>query len=152
MLFGEQMENIEWEDDFYTGIEEIDNQHKNIVGAINALCHSVYRGHARDIIKDSLVDLDSYMNLHFETEENYMVKYNFQNILAHKDAHEYFRKTYEQIRYSYFYVDKKNLPRPEVVNTYAFHLCMVLTNWIKIHFPTLDREFVEFLKEKLKEE
>lgn len=142
------MENVEWDDEFATGIAEIDTQHKNIISTVNSLCNSVHNHQSKSEIKEFLEELDLYMSIHFETEENYMKQYNFPNILEHKEAHNYFRETYEQIRYSYFYVDRKNSPREEVINTYSFHLCMVLTNWIKLHFPTLDKELVEFLRER----
>lgn len=142
-------ESISWDKSLETGIDEIDEQHKNIVKAINELCCSVSVNKSKKEIKKILEKLDVYVNNHFKTEENYMEKYNYDNILDHKDAHSYFIKTYGQIRYSYFYVDSKNLPKDEIINTYSLHLCLVLSDWIKLHFPTLDREFCDFIKNKI---
>lgn len=142
-------ESISWDKNLRTGIDEIDDQHKNIVKVVNELCCSVRGNKSKEKIKKILEELDFFVNIHFKTEENYMEKYNYENISDHKEAHRYFIKTYEQIRYSYFYVDSKNLPKDEIINTYALHLCLVLSDWIKLHFPTLDKEFSHFIKCKL---
>lgn len=143
-------EDITWDDNMLTGVDEIDEQHKNIVKAIKILCSSVMENKSKDIIKELLKELDYYVNIHFTTEENYMIKYEYENIEEHKEAHRYFKQTYEQIRYSYFYIDNKDfLPKEGLVNTYVLHLCYVLSAWAKLHFPTLDKEFCNFMKSKI---
>ncbi len=143
-------ELILWDENLLTGIEEIDNQHKDIVDAVNELCCVVIENKNKAEIKKILKKLDSYVANHFQTEENYMEQYGYKNILEHKDAHRYFTKTYEQIRYSYFYVNVDNNPKEEIINTYSLHLCLILSDWIKIHFPIFDKEFADFIKDKIK--
>ena len=140
---------IIWNENYNTGIEEIDTQHQHIISAVCKLCCAVSKNENKNEIKKALKELDFYFENHFATEENYMQLYNYKNILEHREAHNYFKKTYEQIRYSYFYVDNKNLPKDEIINTYALHLCMVLKDWLELHLPTLDKEFANFIRDKL---
>ena len=94
-------------------------------------------------------NLDFYTKLHFVTEENYMKKYNFEYLLDHQRAHVYFKETYEQIRYSYFYVGNNKKPDYKLVNTYALHLSSILIDWLNFHLQTYDKDFVIFIKGKI---
>jgi len=143
-------EKILWDDSFNTGIEEIDEQHQKAIKIANELHNAVVENADKNIIISLIEKLDFYVNSHFETEENYMEKYNFENILEHQKAHEYFKDTYEQIRYSYFYVGNKELPDYKLVNTYALHLSSILIDWLNFHLQTYDKDFLIFIRSKLK--
>lgn len=141
-------EKISWNDDYTTGIVEIDVQHKKIIADVNTLCSSICEKKDKNEIKNLLEDFDYFTKTHFDLEEKYMKIYDFEGYSEHKKAHKFFKKLYNQIRYNYFYVDSKNMPKEEVIRTYSIHLCVVLRDWLDVHFSGFDKDLVDFLRTK----
>lgn len=139
---------IKWNDDLNTGIKEIDEQHKEIINAVNDLYQALEKNKNKYAIVELIKNLDFYTTFHFDTEEKYMKMYNFGNYEEHKRAHGFFRSTYEQIRYNYYYIGDKSSPKYELVHLLALHLSQILIDWLNLHFETFDKEFVAFLRDK----
>jgi hemerythrin len=66
------MHQIEWKDDYLTGIEEIDTQHKGFVKLINRLSIVQEFGNKKAIAVRLLNELGKYIEYHFASEENIM--------------------------------------------------------------------------------
>lgn len=141
-------EKIQWSDDYLVGIDEIDQQHKTAINAVNKLYEAIDHSENKNEIIALIKQLDFYVKIHFETEEKYMDKFNYEDELEHKEAHKYFKDTYEQIRYNYYYIDDRDLPKLELLNIYAIHLCQTLLNWLSFHLEVFDKKFANFIKEK----
>jgi hemerythrin-like metal-binding protein len=61
---------VSWQPQFSVGVEEIDTQHKRLFAMINDLQNAI--DHSRDnvtALEKGLVDLMTYAELHFSTEE-----------------------------------------------------------------------------------
>lgn len=139
---------INWEQTFETGIDTIDEQHKRAIEIVNEVYNSVGKNKTEKTIIELIEKLDFYTNLHFKTEELYMKKYDFEDYSKHKKAHDYFKETYEQIRYSYFYMGNRKSPYYKLVNTYALHLSSILMDWLDFHLNTYDKDLAIFIKTK----
>ena len=63
---------IVWNDDSNLGISIIDEQHRAIVSTINSLHYFIQIGHGNEIIKPTMIMLEQYINIHFQTEEALM--------------------------------------------------------------------------------
>ncbi|WP_066068113.1 bacteriohemerythrin [Alkalithermobacter thermoalcaliphilus] len=84
---------IKWKDDYVTGIEEIDKQHKYLVDIANRayltlkdeFCIDKY-----DKITQILKELEEYTIFHFAKEEEYMKKIGYKHLFSHKIEHNKF--------------------------------------------------------------
>jgi len=81
---------IQWESKYETGVEEIDNQHKKLVGMINELYSAIKSGEGKKVLDKILQELASYVDIHFGTEEKYMEEFNYPGYLSHKREHDNF--------------------------------------------------------------
>jgi len=89
---------IEWNDSLAVGIEEIDNQHKELFRRINDLIEACHQGRGAEAVGEVLAFLDSYARLHFSTEEGYMRKYNFPGLDGHHQQHQEFMANLAEVR------------------------------------------------------
>ena len=85
------MSHIEWQDEFTTGINVIDNQHKRIINYINQL-HDAQDLDARQIVDEVLLDLIDYTLSHFAFEESLMEDAGYRALDIHKRTHDSFRE------------------------------------------------------------
>ena len=63
---------IEWSDEFSVGIQEIDEQHKVLVGLLNQLHQAIREHHGRATSREILGRLAEYTRTHFLLEESLM--------------------------------------------------------------------------------
>ena len=68
---------VQWSDDLTTGIDKIDNQHKNLIIKVNELLQAINAGKGKRQIGSMLEFLGEYVVEHFSTEEEYMKEYNY---------------------------------------------------------------------------
>jgi len=86
-----------------TGVESLDNQHKQLITWLNELLAAMTLGQGRAEVSSLLDKLGGYAVMHFDNEEDCMTKYNCpvaaQNAAAHKDfvtTFTGFREEYEK--------------------------------------------------------
>jgi len=85
------MEKIVWNDEFCTGLAEIDAQHKSIIDQINYLIDNLKSKDTTSLNHEIIKKLDKYASEHFATEEKYLRKVNYPNLENHLKAHENFK-------------------------------------------------------------
>lgn len=83
---------IEWTEDLKTDILSIDIQHKELFKMTNELLEACKQGKGAKEVDKVIAFLDKYVKTHFETEEKYMVEYNFNGYDYHKLQHDLFVK------------------------------------------------------------
>jgi hemerythrin len=81
---------FEWDATLSVNIDEIDQQHKNLIEMINVLHESAMREDRTKIVSEILIKLKDYFNVHFGTEEKYMLMYDYPETLSHKTEHNNF--------------------------------------------------------------
>ena len=83
------MPNIAWDPSMTTGVESLDNQHKQLIAWLNDLLAAMSVGRGRAEIAGLLDQLGAYAVTHFGSEEECMTRYRCafaaQNVAAHKD-------------------------------------------------------------------
>lgn len=90
----------EFTNDYLTGIELIDNEHKElfrIVDQANRLVKSYDESSSYDKILDILDKLREYTKEHFADEEEYMESIHYEGLEAQKRAHDAFIEKLENI-------------------------------------------------------
>ena len=61
---------IEWTEDLATGVNKIDNQHKELFKRINNLLEACNQGRGKNEVEKVIKFLDDYVIIHFSEEEN----------------------------------------------------------------------------------
>jgi hemerythrin len=89
-----------WDDSLKTGHEMIDDQHKQLIAALNGLL-DVAETKEAEAFKKSLDFLNDYTIKHFFEEEQLQQKYNYPDYPNHKKLHEGFKETVREMYRTY---------------------------------------------------
>ena len=81
------MKTIVWSKILSVGFEEIDEDHRKLVGIFNELNEAVTTGAAADYIAATLEELINCTVWHFSHEERLMLKRHYDGIEEHKAEH-----------------------------------------------------------------
>lgn len=91
------MEIIKWRNSFATGVEQFDNEHKQLFVLINRLHDGLVSGAESEVLLEVLGELTGYTRKHFEHEEKYMRRFLYPERAVHVKEHDSFRNTIEDI-------------------------------------------------------
>jgi len=130
------MDWIQWNDELYNvGIEEIDSQHKILVGIINEIYREIDKSQEDEsnrLLVLSLLDkLGDYTQYHFSSEEKYFSRLSKNDCELHRLQHKHF---IEQIS--------------DMVQDFKMgELCLsellyFLTDWLISHIQIEDKKFI----------
>lgn len=92
------MRTIPWDESLRVGIDTIDRQHQQLIDHLNLLMVALEENKAKSEIEKIINFLDRYISLHFGFEENCMTTYKCPVACNNKEAHTYFRQTFEEIK------------------------------------------------------
>ena len=125
------MGNINWDNTFNIGVDEIDSQHKIWVQALNDLHFALLSGNTGNLIsetKKAVITMYEYTCFHFKTEEAYMASVNYPDLLSHKALHDEFAaeilELYNDIQ------EGKHVLSSEIMKK--------LTTWLQEHILQVD--------------
>lgn len=90
-----------WDKSLETGNITIDGQHKSIIDSINKLLEACSQGKGRNEVENTLKFLQDYVIKHFNDEEKLQLKSSYPDYKAHKEKHEAFKKTVNEIVQEY---------------------------------------------------
>ena len=131
------MKLITWNDNFSVNVEEIDNQHKDIIRIINELYVSIVEGKSENTMDTIFKDLTEYATTHFKTEEEHFENFNYPESSFHKQQHEDIVKKIEEFK-------KRNEESRKFPDSEILHF---LTVWFIHHVLFIDKRFTKFFKE-----
>jgi hemerythrin len=80
-----------WNSSLETGHELIDNQHKQLVAAVNKLLDACRSGRGAAEVASTMDFLTGYTIKHFADEEKLQKQYDYPDYLAHKRLHDDFK-------------------------------------------------------------
>lgn len=87
-----------WSDDLQTGLNEIDLQHKVLLGQFNDLLDACAEQRGREVAGRFLTFLVGYVNLHFAAEEKLMAEHQYTGLAHHAKEHEEYRAKLDRLR------------------------------------------------------
>lgn len=128
---------IEWKDSFETGIAEVDQDHRRLVGLINELDGILTDG--GDLgrvgaVIDALVD---YAEYHFDREERLLERVGYEELGGHAEIH---------ARFGHFLGDMVGVcmvdPDPDNLRKLSDYL----RNWLIDHILEEDMKFAAFIR------
>ncbi|HEY9648419.1 MAG TPA: bacteriohemerythrin [Chroococcidiopsis sp.] len=132
-----------WRSEYETGYTLIDDQHRSLFHAINALHSAMLAGRAEELLDRTLKSLRNYTTIHFETEEQFMLKYGYPGYLEHKSNHEMLREQVEQFSHQ-----EKSQNTSQIIITVSHFL----TNWLIHHIKDEDQKMINFLRTERQKE
>jgi hemerythrin-like metal-binding protein len=138
-----KIEIAQWRPEYETGYILIDHQHQSLFHAINALNGAMLAGRGEELLERTLESLTIYTTIHFETEEEYMVRNDYPAYLEHKSKHEDLREQVEE-----FNQQIKNQNKSQM----TINVSHFLTDWLIHHIKDEDKKMIAFLRRKRQEE
>ena len=82
-----------WDSTLESGYDKVDNQHKQLVTALNNLIEASESGKGDAAVLGTLDFLTGYAIKHFKDEEQLQVDYEYPDYLNHKRIHDSFKGT-----------------------------------------------------------
>lgn len=83
--------------DLETGNAIIDNEHRELLNAVNKLLDACSAGNGRAQMAEIVKFLNDYVERHFSHEEQLQKQNEYPNYAFHKDFHENYKKTLREI-------------------------------------------------------
>ena len=132
---------IEWTADLSTGVNEIDNQHRELFQRINDLLDACNRGKGKEEVKKVISFLEDYVVTHFSEEEKYMGRYDYPEGLSHKKRHAEFMENFLRLKTEF----EAEGPGVHIVVS----INRLVVDWLRNHIRKTDRALGSFLKTKI---
>ena len=124
---------IDWTDKMSVGVEEIDEQHKKLVGIINHLHDSLKTNSFKEELKIIFMELIDYTKYHFEAEEKIMEEAGYEDLEAHKKQHQKFVNKLLRMK------DRCYMGKEEI----SVELSSFLSSWMIGHILRSDKDYTE---------
>ena len=128
---------FQWEDKYSVGIQSIDNQHKEIFMLLNKLLEAMKMGHANDVTIQIIQELERYAVIHFQKEEYFFQRFNYQGSAEHITEHQNFIKKLAVL--------KSEINSGKMILT--IELLRFLKDWIDHHILVVDKKYSECFRQ-----
>jgi len=127
----ELIEVFPWNDNFETGISQIDTQHKVLVNLINQLASHLANQADIQTLDDIFTELVDYANYHFKYEESIWAQYLSEDVyfIEHKKTHAKFTLSTQKL---------KNLQSSKLAHEVVEDVLSFLTHWLADHILDSD--------------
>lgn len=131
------MAHMKWSEEFATGINVIDGQHKRIIHYINQLTDAQELNEP-ELVSEVLVNLIDYTLSHFAFEESLMDESGYEASTIHKQTHNAFKEKINS------YQERHNAG--EDVSAELFQL---LNIWLMEHIMDDDSDYSPIVKKNM---
>lgn len=129
---------LEWTDDLSVGIEEIDEQHRELVRLLNQLHTAIWEKHGTDACIEILDKLVEYTRVHFAVEESLMRILGYPDYAPHRHEHENLISQVVELQ--------RKLKSGEA--NVSFELMHFLKNWLTHHIMGTDKAYAPYFLSK----
>lgn len=127
--------NYDFTDEYLTGVELVDEEHKElfrIIGQVHEVIANEILADKYDEIISLLEELRTYTKVHFKDEEEYMESIQYEGLEAQKVAHEIFVARLDEID-----LNEIDAHQDKVLE----ELMAFLTEWLINHILHMDKKF-----------
>ncbi|MDQ7784845.1 MAG: bacteriohemerythrin [Desulfomonilaceae bacterium] len=128
---------IEWNEDLKVGVEEIDEQHRELFRRVNDLAEAMWDGKGKEESGKVMDFLGDYVVTHFATEERHMSSQGYPDYAAHKRLHDRFVED--------FYTLRSQFDSGEVTSSMVIRILDETCEWLKSHIKGTDKKLGSFL-------
>jgi len=127
-----------WDETLETGHPRIDEQHKQLFDALINIIEASKQGKDKEEIYKTLDFLAEYTVLHFKTEEDLQLKYDYPDYPIHKQSHDEFKTTVK----NQIYTLQTKGPEKELIDIVA----QTVGDWLVTHIKGNDIAMAAYLK------
>ncbi len=120
------------------GVDEIDDDHRRLVGLFNILNHSLMEGDKPEYLVAVLKELINCTIWHFSHEERLMLKYGYEGYVEHMAAHEELIKGIRELQQKVFVSGNLVVADGDLE---------FLEHWLTEHILTDDKKLASYLIE-----
>ncbi|BFM41068.1 bacteriohemerythrin [Synechocystis sp. LKSZ1] len=145
-----RLEIAQWLPRYVTGFALIDNQHKSLFHAINALHYAMLSGQGTQLLQATLRALSDYVNIHFATEEEYMRRYQYPDLQDHHRKHQALKAQVEDFNQRAEQMERQGEQREKL--QLVIEISYFLSQWLIDHIDQEDQKMIDFLKQKQSED
>jgi hemerythrin len=133
---------IVWRDEYSVGNGDIDDQHKRIIGIINAVFSLVKDGGSGEDFWKALDGLKQYTLVHFKFEEGILALAEYPGLKDHKIFHQKMIERTEAL-----FVKR---PGPgATIDLLSEELLTVLKDWWLNHIRGVDASYAPYIRNKI---
>ncbi len=133
---------FEFKEEFRTGIEEVDKEHEKLFEIANRTYNTLmdeFIPDKYDYIVEIINELKEYATVHFQNEEEYMVKVGYKKLFSQKIAHNKFIEKINE--YDLDYIDENQ--KDVILDMMEF-----VGNWLVEHILESDKQIGDFVAEQ----
>jgi len=127
-----------WDSTLESGYPKVDNQHKQLVSALNSLIEASTGGKGDAAVMDTLEFMTGYAVKHFADEEQLQNDYNYPDYHNHKRLHDEFKGVVSDL------VGKVNKEGP--TETIISEVTSIVGSWLLNHIKGDDFRMAAFVK------
>lgn len=132
---------IEWKESFSIGVDEVDNQHKELLRHFDGLLVACEKGQGRDEVKRLYSFLDSYVVHHFRSEEAIQQQYEYPGYAVHKQEHDNFINRIKTM-------EEKIVETGDVEVAHLIETNNLMLEWLIKHISYTDMELGKFMRSR----
>ncbi len=129
---------VEWTKDLSVGIEEIDEQHKVLVGLVNRLYQGIIHQADVALVQQVFNELVQYTVIHFSVEESLMRIFDYPAYDDHKHCHQELTKQVFDLQNKF----------KSGKTTISMELLTFLRKWLTNHILVEDKKYTSFFLER----
>lgn len=126
-----------WDETLSVHVEVLDHQHQLFIDTLEKLYEAIMEKKSGEVVKDIIAKLYEYADLHFSTEEEYFLKFNYEDTDIHIAAHRSFKDKLDR------YVQKINAGEEGIL----IGLMNYLEKWLVNHLNTMDKNYIKCFNE-----
>jgi hemerythrin len=132
------MAAFKWDRRLETGIDLIDEQHRELFRRIDALELAIYKSRATTELVSLVNYLEEYVVEHFDAEERLLTDFFYPDFPKHLYEHNEFRKLYGAMK------DECETRGPD--SYLAIDVDRLIRKWWENHIMKSDMDFVPYVK------
>ena len=129
------MKDLVWDSVLSVGVDEIDEDHRKLIGIFNILNQSITQGESREYLAATLEELINCTVWHFSHEERLMLKHRYQAFDEHKAEHKELIQSAKELQQEILESNK----------AFADEHLQFLERWLTEHILTSDGRLGTFL-------
>jgi len=127
-----------WDSSLETGYLRVDNQHRELVEALNNIIDASKRGKGSQEILKTVAFLTDYTVMHFSTEEMLMEQFKYPEFQFHKNEHDLFKDIVAKLN--------KKLEHEGPTEELIDYITKLIGKWLMHHIKEVDFQMAVFLK------
>jgi hemerythrin len=129
---------ITWHDYYSVNVQEIDSQHRKLIGLINRMYDAMKDHRAQEVMGTVLTELVEYTEYHFTAEEQLLQHNGYPEYEEHKQVHEALTSKARGLKQEF---DQGNTAA-------ARDVMLLLSNWLNVHILEVDRKYSGYLNSR----